>query len=143
MSRALPNWLGEEPPFALVTPTTGSSTASAGNGTTNIFTTSESLPAGTYLVGGNFLITAVTTFTNTDSIYFEITDTGGALNLYPQTLLTGYSQQGSATAAIVASVTGILVLNVATTISWAVTCAFTLATGKTAYVNNPFYQRVA
>ena len=137
-----PSWLGQAPPFPLVTPTTGISTATAGNGTTNIFT-SISLPAGTYLVGGNFLITATTTFTNTDSIYFEITDTASSLVLYPQTLMTGYSQQGSATAAIAASVTGILVLTVETTVSWAVTCAFTLATGKTAYVSNPFYQRVA
>ena len=143
MSSALPNWLGEEPPFALVTPTTGQSTATASNGTTNIFTTSVSLPAGTYLVGGNFLITAVTTFTNTDSIYFRITDTGGNLLLYPQTLLTGYSQQGSATATMAASVNGILVLTSTTTVSWQVVCAFTLATGKTAYLSNPFYQRVA
>jgi hypothetical protein len=138
----LPNWLGAAPPFPLVTPTTGSSVATAGNGVTSIFT-SVSLPAGTYLVGGNFIVLALTTFTNTDSIYFRITDTGGGLTLYPQTLLTGYSQQGSATAAMAASVTGILVLNVATTISWQVNCAFTLATGKTAYLSNPFYQRIA
>ena len=142
MSSALPNWLGEEPPFALVTPTTGQSTATASNGTTNIFT-SISLPAGTYLVGGNFLITAVTTFVNTDTIYFRITDTGGNLLLYPQTLLTGYSQQGSATATMAASVNGILILTSTTTVSWQVVCAFTLATGKTAYLSNPFYQRVA
>lgn len=142
MSVARPNWLGEEPPFALVTPTTGLSTATAGNGTTNIYT-SISLPAGTYLVGGNFLVLAVTTFINTDSIYFRITDTGGGLNLYPQTLLTGYCQQGSASASMAASVTGILVLNVATTISWQVVCAYTTPTGKTAYLSNPFYQRIA
>jgi len=115
----LPNWLGAAPPFPLVTPTTGSSVATAGNGVTSIYT-SVSLPAGTYLVGGNFIVLALTTFTNTDSIYFRITDTGGGLTLYPQTLLTGYSQQGSATAAMAATVTGILVLNVATTISWQV-----------------------
>jgi hypothetical protein len=142
MSRDLPSWLGQEPPFTLVTPTTGSSVATSGNGTTNIFT-SVSLPAGTYLVGGSFLVLALTTFTNTDTIYFRITDTGGGLTLYPQTLLTGYSQQGSASATIAASVSGILVLNVATTISWQVVCAFTLATGKTSYLSNPFYQRVA
>ena len=142
MSLDPPSWLGQAPPFPLVTPTTGQSTATAGNGTTNIFT-SVSLPAGTYLVGGNFLITAVTTFTNTDSIYFRITDTGGNLLLYPQTLLTGYSQQGSASATIAASVNGILVLTSTTTVSWQVVCAFTLATGKTSYVTNPFYQRIA
>ena len=142
MSRDPPSWLGQAPPFTLVTPTTGQSTATASNGTTNIFT-SVSLPAGTYLVGGNFLITAVTTFTNTDTIYFRITDTGGNLLLYPQTLLTGYSQQGSASATMAASVNGILVLTSTTTVSWQVVCAFTLATGKTSYVTNPFYQRVA
>jgi hypothetical protein len=142
MSSDPPSWLGQAPPFTLVTPTSGQSTATAGNGTTNIFT-SVSLPAGTYLVGGNFLITAVTTFTNTDTIYFRITDTGGNLLLYPQTLLTGYSQQGSASATMAASVNGILVLTSTTTVSWQVVCAFTLATGKTSYVTNPFYQRVA
>lgn len=139
---SLPNWLGSAPPFPLEVVATGQSSSTAGNGTTNIVT-SISLPAGTYYVGGNFLITALTTFTNTDSIYFRITDTGGGLVLYPQTLLTGYSQQGSATATMAASVNGILILTVATTISWQVVCAFTLATGKTAYVSNPFYQRIA
>ena len=142
MSLAPPSWLGQAPPFTLVTPTTGSSVATATNGTVNIFT-SVTLPAGTYLVGGNFIVLALTTFTNTDTIYFRITDTGGGLTLYPQTLLTGYSQQGSASASIAASVTGILVLLTATTVSWQVNCAFTLATGKTAYLSNPFYQRVA
>jgi hypothetical protein len=142
MSLAPPSWLGQAPPFTLVTPTTGSSVATSGNGTTNIYT-SVSLPAGTYLVGGNFIVLALTTFTTSDSIYFRITDTGGGLTLYPQTLLTGYSQQGSASATLAATVTGILILNVATTISWQVVCSFTLATGKTAYLSNPFYQRVA
>jgi len=142
MSLLPPNWLGEQTPFPLVTPTTGSSVATAGNGVTSIYT-SISLPAGTYLVGGNFIVLATTTFTNTDSIYFRITDTAGSLTLYPQTLLTGYSQQGSATAAMAATVTGILVLLTATTISWQVNCAFTLATGKTAYLSNPFYQRIS
>ena len=142
MSLDPPSWLGQAPPFPLVTPTTGQSTATAGNGTTNIFT-SISLPAGTYLVGGNFIIQSITTFTNTDTIYFRITDTGGNLLLYPQTLLTGYSQQGSATATMAASVNGILVLTSTTTVSWQVVCAFTLATGKTSYVTNPFYQRIA
>ena len=142
MSLDPPSWLGQAPPFPLVTPTTGQSTATAGNGTTNIFT-SISLPAGTYLVGGNFIIQSITTFTNTDTIYFRITDTGGNLLLYPQTLLTGYSQQGSASATIAASVNGILVLTSTTTVSWQVVCAFTLATGKTSYVTNPFYQRIA
>ena len=142
MSLDPPSWLGQAPPFTLVTPTTGQSTATAGNTTTNIFT-SVSLPAGTYLVGGNFIIQSITTFTNTDTIYFRITDTGGNLLLYPQTLLTGYSQQGSASATIAASVNGILVLTSTTTVSWQVVCAFTLATGKTSYVTNPFYQRIA
>jgi len=141
MSLVYPNWLGASPPFSLVTPTTGSSVATSGNGTTNIYT-SVTLPAGTYLVGGNFIVLALGTFTNTDTIYFRITDTGGGLTLFPQTLLSGYSQQGSSTAAMAATVTGILVLVTATTVSWQVVCAFTTPTGKTAYLSNPFYQRV-
>ena len=74
---------------------------------------------------------------------FHITDTGGSLVLYPQVLLTGITEYSSNAAYQYTTVNGILVLTTATTISWKVTCAFTLATGKTAYVNNPFYQRVA
>jgi hypothetical protein len=118
----------------------GQSSATSGNGNTNVVT-SASLPAGTYLVGGNFYTTSTTTFTNTDTIDFFITSSG--LVLFPQTTLTGYSQAGSNPADIVASVTGLLVLTTAATITWSVFCAFTTATGKTTYVSNPFYQRVA
>ena len=142
MSLDPPSWLGQAPPFTLVTPTSGQSTITATNGTVNIFT-SVTLPAGTYLVGGSFVLTSVTTFVDSDTMLFHITDTGGSLLLYPQTLLTGYSQQGSASATMAASVNGILVLTSTTTVSWQVVCAFFLATGKTSYVTNPFYQRVA
>ena len=142
MSLDPPSWLGQAPPFTLVTPTSGQSTITATNGTVNIFT-SVTLPAGTYLVGGSFVLTSVTTFVDSDTMLFHITDTGGNLVLYPQVLLTGITEYSSNAAYQYTTVNGILVLTTATTISWKVTCAFTLATGKTAYVNNPFYQRVA
>jgi len=41
------------------------------------------------------------------------------------------------------SVSGVLVLTTSTTLSWGVECAFTLATGKTGYVGNAYYQRIA
>ena len=137
---ALPNWLGDSGPFPIVLVASGQSSATSGNGATNVVT-SVSLPAGTYLVGGNFLTTSTTTFTNTDTIDFLITSSG--LVLFPQTTMTGYSQEGSNPAQITVSVTGVLVLTSAATITWSVFCAFTLATGKTTYVSNPFYQRVA
>jgi hypothetical protein len=142
MSLEPPSWLGQAPPFTLVTPTTGSTVATSGNGTTNIFT-SVSLPAGTYFVGASYTLTSTTTFENTDTILFFITDTGGSLTLYPQVLLTGITEFGSNPASQSVTVNGILILTAATTISWKITCAFNLATGKTVYLINPFYQRVA
>ena len=126
------------PPVILNTTTS----AAVGNGVTNIVT-SPILPAGTYFVGANFQVSSTTTFTNTDAIFFEITDTTSAFTVYPVTLLTGYNQFGSTPGIMAASVTGVLVLPTSQTISWAMNCTFTTATGKTGFVGNAFYQRIA
>jgi hypothetical protein len=42
-----------------------------------------------------------------------------------------------------AAVTGVLVLTTSTTLSWGVECDFTTPSGKTGYVGNAFYQRIA
>ena len=126
------------PPIVLNT----STSAAVGNGQTNIVT-SPTLPPGTYFVGGNFQIVSTTTFTNTDTMFFQITDTGETLTVYPLTALTGYNQIGSNPAVMAVSVSGVLVLTTSTTLSWGVECAFTLATGKTGYVGNAFYQRIS
>ena len=126
------------PPVLLNT----STSAAVGNGQTNIVT-SPTLPAGTYFVGGNFQIVSTTTFTNTDTMFFQITDTGETLTVYPLTALTGYNQIGSNPAVMAVTVSGILVLTTSTTLSWGVECAFTTATGKTGYVGNAFYQRIS
>lgn len=120
-----------------------STSVSAGNGSTVILTPSTVLPAGTYLVGGNFGMTASTTFTNTDAVYFRVYDTAGSLVNFPQTLMTGYTANGSAPAAITTTVTGVLILATAGTLTWGVNCAFTSATGKTASLTNAFYQRIS
>lgn len=129
---------------ALLPPTMVNTTTSAavGNGVTNIVT-SPILPAGTYFVGANFQVSSTTTFTNTDAIFFEITDTPSAFTVYPVTLLTGYNQFGSTPGIMAAAVTGVLVLPTSQTISWAMNCTFTTATGKTGFVGNAFYQRIA
>ena len=126
------------PPVLLNT----STSAATGNGQTNILT-SPTLPAGTYLVGGNFQISSTTTFTNTDTVFFQITDTGETLTVYPLTALTGYNQRGSNPGVMAVSVSGVLVLTTSTTLSWGVECAFANAANKTGFVGNAFYQRIA
>ena len=126
------------PPVLLNT----STSAAVGDGQTNILT-SSTLPPGTYFVGGNFQVVSTTTFTNTDTVFFQITNTGETLTVYPLTALTGYSQIGSNPAVMAAAVTGVLVLTTSTTLSWGVECDFTTPSGKTGYVGNAFYQRIA
>ena len=129
---------------ALLPPTmlNTSTSAATGDGQTNILT-STTLPAGTYFVGGNFQVVSTTTFTNTDTVFFQIPDTGETLTVYPLTALTGYSQIGSNPAVMAAAVTGVLVLTTSTTLSWGVECDFTTPSGKTGYVGNAFFQRIA
>ena len=126
------------PPVVLNT----STSAAVGDGQTNILTSSTLAP-GTFFVGGNFQIVSTTTFTNTDTVFFQITNTGETLTVYPLTALTGYSQIGSNPAVMAAAVTGVLVLTTSTTLSWGVECDFTTPSGKTGYVGNAFYQRIA
>ena len=126
------------PPVVLNT----STSAAVGDGQTNILT-SSTLPPGTYFVGGNFQIVSTTTFTNTDTVFFQITNTGETLTVYPLTALTGYNQIGSNPAVMAVTVSGVLVLTTSTTLSWGVECDFTTTTGKTGYVGNAFYQRIA
>jgi hypothetical protein len=116
--------------------------AAVGNGVTNILTSSI-LPAGTYFVGANFQVSSTTTFGNTDAVFFEIADTPSAFTVYPVTLLTGYNQFGSSPGVMAASVTGVLVLPTSQTISWAMNCTFGTPSGKTGFVGNAFYQRIA
>jgi hypothetical protein len=80
---------------------------------------------------------------NTDSFALRIRDGAGSLTSFPQTIMTGYSQTGSSPAAVVATVSGVLVLATAGTLIWDANCAFTNATGKSAAMNNGFYQRIA
>ena len=119
-----------------------STSAAVGDGQTNIVT-SPTLPPGTYFVGGNFQIVSTTTFTNTDTVFFQITNTGETLTVYPLTALTGYNQIGSNPASMAVTVSGVLVLTTSTTLSWGVECDFTTPSGKTGYVGNAFYQRIA
>jgi hypothetical protein len=117
-------------------------TVSVGNGATTVVT-SPTLPAGTYFVGSTTSISSTTTFTNTDTLVVRIRDGAGSLTVYPQVIMTGYSQIGNTPAAVAATPTGVLILPVSGTIIWDVNCAFTTATGKTSSVGNAFYQRIA
>lgn len=129
---------------ALVPPTmvNTTTTATTGNGATNVVT-STSLPPGTYFVGGNFQTISTTDFDATDTVFFEISDTANVLTNVPLVALAGNNNVGSSPAAMSMSVTGVLVLATTGTLSWSVTCAFTTPTGKTTSVGNAFYQRIA
>lgn len=119
-----------------------STSAAVGNGQTNIVT-SQTLPAGTYLVGGNFQIVSTTNFATADTMFFQITDTGETLTVYPLTALTGGNHIGSNPGVMAVTVSGVLVLTTSRTLSWGVECNFANATNKTGYVGNAYYQRIA
>jgi hypothetical protein len=126
------------PPIVLNT----STSAATGNGQTNIVT-SPTLPAGTYLVGGNFQIVSTTAFTNTDTMFFQITDTGETITTYPLAALTGYNHIGTNPGVMAVTVTGVIVLPTSRTLSWGVECQFNNAANKTGFVGNAFYQRIS
>ena len=119
-----------------------STSAEIGNGDDAIVT-SPILPAGTYFVGANFQVTTTTTFANTDAIFFSIRDTALNLTVYPETLLTGYNQFGSTPGAMAVSVSGVIVLPTSQTITWGMNSTFGTPSGKTGFVGNAFYQRIA
>jgi len=117
-------------------------TVSVGNGATTI-ETSPTLPAGTYLVGGNMSIASTTTFTSTDTLVMRIRDGAGSLTNFPQVTLTGYSGVGSTPSAVASTPTGVLILATSGTIIWDANCSFTTATGKSATLGSGWYQRIA
>ena len=119
-----------------------STSAAVGNGQTNIVT-STTLPAGTYLVGGNFQIVSTTNFSTSDTMFFQITNTAETLTVYPLTALTGGNHIGSNPGVMAVTVSGVLVLTTSRTLSWGVECQFANATNKTGYVGNAYYQRIA
>lgn len=117
-------------------------TVSIGNGATTI-ETSPTLPAGTYLVGGNMSIASTTTFTASDTLVMRIRDGAGSLTNFPQVTLTGYSGVGSTPSAVASTPTGVIVLATSGTIIWDANCSFTTATGKSATLGSGWYQRIA
>jgi hypothetical protein len=128
---------------ALLPPTLVNTTTSAtvNNGTTNVVT-STTLPPGTYLVGGNFSISSATNFANADTIFFYIRDTAGNLTNYPLTALSGINHIGSTPAAMAMTVSGILVLTTAGTLSWGFTVVFSTQ-NKTGSIGNAYFQRIS
>ena len=117
-------------------------TVTVGNGATTI-ETSPTLPAGTYLVGGNMSIASTTTFTSSDTLVMRIRDGAGSLTNYPQVTLTGYSGVGSTPSAVASTPTGVIVLATSGTIIWDANCSFTTATGKSSTLGNGWYERIA
>ena len=117
-------------------------TVSVGNGATTI-ATSPTLPAGTYLVGGNMSLAATTVFVASDTLVLRIRDGAGSLTNFPQTALTGYSGVGAAPSLVASTPTGVIVLATSGTIIWEANCSFNTATGKSATLGNGYYQRIA
>lgn len=118
------------------------STVTVGNGATTIYT-SPTLPAGTYLVGGNMTITATTVFVASDTLVLRIRDGAGTLTNFPQVFMTGYSGVGAAPSGVATTPTGVLILPTAGTIIWDANCSFNTPTGKSATLGNGYYQRIA
>jgi hypothetical protein len=144
MSLLPPNWLGGPTLQPIVVLTNAAITSTIGNGFTTLITSPNTLQPGTYLVGANFAAQSTTTFTNTDTIYFRIFDTAGNVSgsVIPMTLMSGYSQQGSSNASIYVTVSGLITLTIASTLSFGTNATFTLATGKTGFATSPYYQRL-
>jgi len=115
------------------------------NGGLVILTPSTVLPAGSYLVGGSFSATATAgnAWATSDNFTFRIYDTAGSLTNYPQAILTGYSQSGSGPYGVAVTVTGVLTLATAGTLTWGVTVSETSQTGKVFTLGNAYYQRIA
>jgi hypothetical protein len=118
-----------------------SSSAAVPNGTTNVLT-SPTLAPGTYLVGANFQITSATNFQAADTAFFYIRDTAGSLTNYPLTCLAGDNHVGTSPGAMATTVSGVLVLATAGTLSWGFTVNFNTQ-NKTGFVGNAYYQRIA
>lgn len=76
-------------------------------------------------------------------MFFQITDTGETLTVYPLVGLTGHSHIGSNPGVMAVTVSGVLVLTTSTTLSWGVECDFATTGNKTGYVGNAYYQRIA
>ena len=115
------------------------------NGTPSIVA-SATLPAGTYLVGGTFQASATTgnAWASTDYFIWRIRDTAGALTTYPQQMVTGPMTYLVSTNYFAGtSLTGVITLATAGTITWDVNIYEISATGKTFTLNNGWYQRIA
>jgi len=115
------------------------------NGGLVILTPSTVLSPGSYLVGGSFSATATAgnAWANSDNFTFRIYDTAGSLTNYPQAILTGYSQAGAGPYGIAVTVTGVITLTTAGTLTWGVTVSETSQTGKVFTLGNAYYQRIA
>jgi len=104
--------------------------------------TSPVLPPGTYLVGGNFGISSLTTFAVADTVFFYIRDTAGSLTNYPLTAFIGGNHIGANPAAMAVTLSGVLVLAVSGTLSWGFTVDFATE-NKTGFVGNAYFQRIS
>lgn len=138
------------PTSANITPTVPTlvntlTSVNGANGGLVILTPSTILPAGSYLVGGSFSATATAgnAWANSDNFTFRIYDTAGSLTNYPQAILTGYSQAGSGPYGIATTVTGVITLATAGTLTWGVTVSEASQTGKVFTMGNGYYQRIA
>jgi hypothetical protein len=138
------------PTSANITPTVPTlvntlTSVNGANGGLVILTPSTILPAGSYLVGGSFSATATAgnAWATSDNFTFRIYDTAGSLTNYPQAILTGYCQAGSGPYGIATTVTGVITLTVAGTLTWGVTVSEASQTGKVFTLGNAYYQRIA
>lgn len=116
------------------------------NGTTAVFVTSPTLQPGSYLVGGGFsgTGTAGNQFSVNDGITFKIGDTPGSVTNVPQTIVNaGYEQIGTGPFGFGSTLTGIITLTTASTLSWSVQMVLASNTGKAFMLSNGWYWKIA
>ena len=139
-----PNWLGSPTPFnqvpIVVNAASVTVTPASGQVTTTLFTTPTTYSAGTYLVG--MTIEGGGTFISTDWAFFRVSASTGSVSVYPEASLAFTNPVTGTGGTFLGTLTGILVLPVASPIVYNVTTSLATAS-KSFYGEGMWLQRIA
>lgn len=144
MSSTKPSWLGSPTPFDQVPVVVKAAsvvvTPASGQVTTTLFTTPTTYSAGTYLVG--MTIEGGGTFISTDWAFFRVSASTGSVSVYPEISLAFTNPVTGTGGTFLGTLTGILVLPVASPIVYDVTTSLATAS-KSFYGEGMWLQRIA
>lgn len=115
-------------------------TPASGLSTTNLFTTTTTYPAGTYLVGMS--VEGSGTFVSSDWVFFRIFPTTGGGSVYPDYNLALVNQVLGTTGNVLGTMCGLLTLSVPSTIVYSITSSIATAS-KSFYGEGMWLQKVA